>query len=70
MPHPLFREARTQAKFDAVSESRSAFVPKTAEPMQRDVGGAPAEPWWEKTKFNGESESHAQCAGVNTRFAM
>jgi hypothetical protein len=52
---------RTQAKFDAVSESRAAYQPKTADPVGVPTTSGPtAEPWWEKTKFNGESESHAQ----------
>merc|ERR1719274_427685 len=53
--------ARTYAKFDAVSETRAMYTPKEAAregPHELDAG--PAEKWWEKTKFAGESEARAQ----------
>lgn len=52
---------RSFAKFEAVSESRSAYTPKAPDPVMR--AGAQeqeGEPWWEKTTFKGESESRAQ----------
>jgi len=52
---------RPNAKFEGVTESRSAFTPKQRDP--NDVFGPGDEPtgdpWWKKTTFRGESESQA-----------
>jgi hypothetical protein len=61
MPSKQDRQpVRSTAKFEGVTESRSAYQPKQREsdafPVEQ---GEASEPWWQKTTFRGESESRS-----------